>query len=79
MRYEIIVPRTADGSLAVVILSWLKRVGDEVRQGEDVAEAKTEKITLYITAPATGRLVEIRVPAGQQARVGEVIGFIEGD
>ena len=77
MRYEIKVPPTADGALAVTIVSWLKEVGDEMNQGEDLAEATTEKINLYVIAPASGMLAEILVPVGGQANVDDVIGFVE--
>lgn len=77
MRYDIVVPPTADGSLAVTIASWIKEVGSPITKGEDLAEATTEKITLYVTAPADGKLVEILVPVGEQAKVGDVIGFVE--
>ncbi len=78
MRYPLTVPRTADGALAVTILRWLNAVGEDVRKGEDLVEAKTEKITLYVTVPVDGKLVEILAPAGQKVSVGEVIGYVEG-
>ena len=78
MRYKVQVPPTADGALAVTIVAWLKDVGDEVTQGEDLIEATTEKINLYVIAPANGTLVEILSPVGEQAMVDDVIGFVEG-
>jgi len=78
MHYDVVVPSTADGSLEVTIASWIKEVGSPVTKGDDLAEATTEKITLYVTAPADGTLVEITVPVGGKARVGQVIGALEG-
>ncbi len=78
MRYKVQVPPTADGALAVTIVAWLKEMGDEVTQGEDLIEATTEKINLYVIAPANGKLVEILAPVGEQAMVDDVIGFVEG-
>jgi 2-oxoglutarate dehydrogenase E2 component (dihydrolipoamide succinyltransferase) len=77
MRHKVRVPPAADGALAVTIVAWLKDVGDEVTQGEDLVEATTEKINLYVIAPANGKLVEILSPVGEQARVGDVIGLVE--
>jgi len=77
MRYELRIPRTSDGSLAVTVLSWLKKVGEPVKKGEDLVEAKTEKITLYITAPADGHISEVLVTAGKAAGVGDLIGYLE--
>ena len=76
MNVDIVVPSTADGSLEVTIVAWLRKPGDSVARGQDVAEASTEKITLYITAPADGVLESIRIPEGKKARVGEVVGVI---
>ena len=76
MDYDIKVPATADGALVVTIVSWLKSEGDPVAKGEDLAEAATEKITLYITAMADGLLKEIRIAAGGRANVGDVIGVM---
>lgn len=78
MHYDITMPATADGALEVTVVSWIKRVGDQVLKGEDLAEATTEKITLYVTAPANGTLTEILVQVGSKAKVGAVIGAMEG-
>ena len=78
MRYPLSVPRTADGALKVTVLRWLKSVGDDVLKGEDLAEVKTEKISLYITAPESGKLSEILAQPGTLVSVGEVIGYVEG-
>lgn len=78
MRYEVKVPPTADGSLAVKIGSWLKKEGDAVQTGQDLAEAATEKITLYITSPADGVLAQILVQTGEKVQVGTVIAIVEG-
>lgn len=78
MNYDIVIPPTADGSAEVTIASWLKELGSSVKKGEDLAEATTEKITLYVTAPEDGTLKEIYVPVGEKAHVDQVIGVIAG-
>jgi 2-oxoglutarate dehydrogenase E2 component (dihydrolipoamide succinyltransferase) len=78
MRYEVKVPSTADGSLAVKIGSWLKKEGDAVQTGQDLAEAVTEKITLYITSPVDGVLAQILVQTGTRVPVGAVVAMVEG-
>ncbi len=78
MLYDIVIPPTADGAMEVTVVSWIKKVGDPVRKGEDLAEATTEKITLYVTAPADGTLLEIAISAGTKVAVGAVIGAMEG-
>lgn len=78
MRYDIKIPPTADGALEVTVVSWIKQIGDQVSKGQDLAEATTEKITLYVTAPAAGSLSEIIISAGSKVKVGTVIGVLEG-
>lgn len=74
MDYDIVVPSTADGALQVTIVSWISKPGDTVEKGQDVAETSTEKITLYITAPADGIMKSIVIAEGKKASVGDVVG-----
>jgi len=78
MRYNIVIPPTADGALEVTVVSWIKKAGDQVSKGQDLAEATTEKITLYVTSPADGTLSEIIIEPGAKVKVGTVIGVLEG-
>ena len=78
MRYNIVIPPTADGALKVRLVSWIRKTGDQVTKGQDLAEAATEKITLYVTSPADGTLSEILAEPGAQVEVGAVIGLLEG-
>jgi len=79
LRYNIEIPPTADGALKVTLVSWIKQAGAQVSKGQELAEATTEKITLYVTSPADGTLSEIVVEAGSKVKVGTVIGVIDGD
>jgi 2-oxoglutarate dehydrogenase E2 component (dihydrolipoamide succinyltransferase) len=78
MLHDLIVPATADGAQDVTVSMWHKQTGDPVKAGEDVVEANTEKVTLYVIAPADGVLTEILVPEGGLASVGDVLGRVEG-
>jgi pyruvate dehydrogenase E2 component (dihydrolipoamide acetyltransferase) len=78
VRYNIVIPPTADGALEVTVVSWIKKAGDQVLKGQDLAEATTEKITLYVTSPADGTLSEIIVEPGTKVKVSTVIGVLEG-
>ena len=59
------------------VSSWLKNVGDAVMEGEVVAEIETEKANVDLEAPASGRITEILVPAGTDAKVGTVLATFE--
>ncbi len=59
------------------VSSWLKNVGDAVMEGEVIAEIETEKANVDLEAPASGRITEILVPAGTDAKVGTVLATFE--
>lgn len=76
---ELKVPELGESVAEVFIASWLKGEGDRVREGEALVEIESEKATLEIPAPVTGRLIRIGKQAGDSARVGEVIGAVEAE
>ena len=57
--------------------SWTKNVGDTVMEGEVIAEIETDKANVDLEAPASGRITEILVPAGSDAKVGTVLATFE--
>lgn len=79
MRIEIAMPNLGYDMEEGVVQSWLKRVGDEVRRGEPIAEIETDKTTVEMEAMASGRLVEILCEAGSAAAVGAIIAVLESD
>ncbi len=78
MDHELIVPATSDGSLELTITRWLVEVGQTVKKGQDLVEATTEKIALYVPAPVNGVLTEVRVQVGDKVSVGDVVGTVRG-
>jgi 2-oxoglutarate dehydrogenase E2 component (dihydrolipoamide succinyltransferase) len=79
MTYDIVVPPTADGAQEVIVRRWLSEIGQPVKQGKDLVEATTQKIALYVPAPADGVLADIVVPVNGKARIGEVLGHVQAD
>jgi pyruvate/2-oxoglutarate dehydrogenase complex dihydrolipoamide acyltransferase (E2) component len=58
------------------ILAWFKSVGDEIKEGDNLFEVETDKVTMEVQAIVGGRLSEIRVGPGVTAKVGEVVAVI---
>jgi 2-oxoglutarate dehydrogenase E2 component (dihydrolipoamide succinyltransferase) len=56
---------------------WLKKVGDQVVQGEVLAEVETDKITAEVEAPASGVLASIDAEVGTTVPVLARIAVIE--
>jgi 2-oxoglutarate dehydrogenase E2 component (dihydrolipoamide succinyltransferase) len=61
----------------VEIADWLKAEGEAVAQDENVVVLDTDKATVELPAPASGRLTKIVKHKGETAAVGEVIGEID--
>ncbi|MGB0622095.1 MAG: dihydrolipoamide acetyltransferase family protein [Myxococcota bacterium] len=62
------------------LANWLVAVGEEVEQGEVIAELETDKATVELESPATGRLAEISIAEGTEGlRPGVLLGTIECD
>jgi pyruvate/2-oxoglutarate dehydrogenase complex dihydrolipoamide acyltransferase (E2) component len=76
MLTSVRLPNLGAEAADALVAAWLKGVGDVVAQGEAIAEIETEKATVELEAPVTGRLAEILVPAGQEAAVGAVLAII---
>ena len=56
---------------------WLKKVGDEIKRGDVIAEIETDKSTVEMEATAAGTLTEIVHDAGAEVPVGETIAWLE--
>jgi propionyl-CoA carboxylase alpha chain len=55
-------------------------VGDELRAGQPIVSIEAMKMEHVITAPAAGRLAELRVAAGDRIDAGTVVAIVdEGD
>jgi pyruvate/2-oxoglutarate dehydrogenase complex dihydrolipoamide acyltransferase (E2) component len=78
MTDSVIMPQLGETVAEGKILNWFKAVGDEVKEGDNLFEVETDKVTLEVQSIVAGRLDEIRVEAGVVAKVGEVVAVIGG-
>jgi pyruvate/2-oxoglutarate dehydrogenase complex dihydrolipoamide acyltransferase (E2) component len=59
------------------IAAWTRKVGDQVKRGDVIAEIESAKATVEMESLASGTLVEIVHQAGAEVPVGTVIGYLE--
>lgn len=76
MAKPVIMPKLGFTQDSSEIVRWLKQVGDEVEQGDPLAEVTTDKVNMEVEAPMTGILDGIRFDAGTVVPVTEVIAYI---
>ncbi|CAN5605331.1 hypothetical protein BH20CHL7_BH20CHL7_03730 [soil metagenome] len=60
----VIVPQVGEGAADVVLSRWVKQLGDQVIEGEELFEVDTEKATVTVEAFASGTLEAILAPEG---------------
>ncbi len=76
-RVEVLLPQWGMGMSEGTITSWLKAVGDTVKEDEALAEVEAEKVEETLEAPTAGTLVEILVPEGETVEVRTAVAVIE--
>ncbi|WP_192085228.1 pyruvate dehydrogenase complex dihydrolipoamide acetyltransferase [Algoriphagus sp. Y33] len=72
----ITMPKMSDTMQEGTIASWLKKVGDDVKSGEIIAEVETDKATMELESYDDGTLLYIGVEAGDSVPVDGVIAVI---
>jgi 2-oxoglutarate dehydrogenase E2 component (dihydrolipoamide succinyltransferase) len=76
-KIQIIMPQMGQSVAEGKIIQWKKQVGEAVQADEVLLEVETDKTTVDVESPATGRLAICLKQAGETAAAGEVIGVIE--
>ena len=74
---EVRLPELGEEIEKAVVSFWYFKVGDRVKQDDDLVELATDKATFNVPAAASGTLKEIRVSEGSEAKIGEVLAVIE--
>jgi 2-oxoglutarate dehydrogenase E2 component (dihydrolipoamide succinyltransferase) len=77
MAIELKVPEVGESVTEVQIGVWKKREGDAVAIDDSIVEIESDKATVELPAPMAGTVGKILKEAGEKARVGEVIGYLE--
>ncbi|NVK48351.1 MAG: pyruvate dehydrogenase complex dihydrolipoamide acetyltransferase [Cyclobacteriaceae bacterium] len=72
----ITMPKMSDTMQEGTIASWLKKVGDDIKSGEIIAEVETDKATMELESYEDGTLLYIGVEAGNSVPVDGVIAVI---
>lgn len=73
---DVVLPPLAEGIDKANISYWHHKVGDAVKEGEDLVELVTDKATFNLPAPASGILKEVLANEGDEAKVGAVLARI---
>lgn len=72
----ITMPKMSDTMAEGTIAAWLKKVGDEIKSGDIIAEVETDKATMELESYEDGTLLYIGVEAGDSVEIDGVIAII---
>jgi Pyruvate/2-oxoglutarate dehydrogenase complex, dihydrolipoamide acyltransferase (E2) component, and related enzymes len=70
-------PDLGEGLVEGEVVKWHVKEGDYVKEGDPLVDVMTEKATVTLPAPTSGRVVEILIGEGQGVKVGQTLCVIE--
>jgi len=76
MAQIIDMPKLSDTMTDGVLVKWLKKEGDAVKNGDMLAEIETDKATMELESFFDGTLVKIFAPAGSKIAIGAPLAAI---
>ncbi|MEZ4852838.1 2-oxo acid dehydrogenase subunit E2 [Flavobacterium sp.] len=76
MATVITMPRLSDTMTEGTVATWLKKVGDKVKEGDILAEIETDKATMEFESFNAGTLLHIGIAEGQTAPVDSLLAII---
>ena len=76
MSTEIKVPSLGESVVEATVAKWYKNAGDSVVIDEPLLELETDKVTLEVPSPVSGKIEKILSNEGDTVAVGAVLGSI---
>jgi pyruvate/2-oxoglutarate dehydrogenase complex dihydrolipoamide acyltransferase (E2) component len=79
VRHTVKLPRLGDTADDVVVVEWLKSVGEHVVAKEAVLVVETSKVTTEVVSPVAGTVRELLVDTDDEVAVGTPIMIVDGN
>jgi pyruvate/2-oxoglutarate dehydrogenase complex dihydrolipoamide acyltransferase (E2) component len=76
-QIPIIMPQLGESIAEAAIINFLVQPGDTVKADQDLIEVETNKATMTVTSPCSGRVEKFTVQLNESYAVGAVLGQIE--
>jgi pyruvate/2-oxoglutarate dehydrogenase complex dihydrolipoamide acyltransferase (E2) component len=77
MQIPIIMPQLGESIAEATIVSFLVQPGDQVEADQNLIEVETNKATMSVASPCSGRLLGFTAQLNESYAVGEALGQIE--
>ncbi|HMH31463.1 MAG TPA: pyruvate dehydrogenase complex dihydrolipoamide acetyltransferase [Puia sp.] len=79
MEEVILMPRLSDTMTEGVIADWHKKVGDQVKKGDVLADIETDKATMELESYKEGKLLYTGAKKGEKIAVNDLLAIIGDD
>jgi 2-oxoglutarate dehydrogenase E2 component (dihydrolipoamide succinyltransferase) len=76
MQHNVVAPSVGESITEVSILKWAKPNGAQVKNGEVLLEIESDKASVEVVAPVTGKLTIVK-QAGERIPIGAVVATID--
>ncbi len=76
-RVSFKLPDIGEGIAEAEVVAWHVGVGDMVEEDAPIADLMTDKATVEMAAPVSGRVIEIAGAVGDQIAIGSVLAVFE--
>src|SRR5688572_27069738 len=76
-RFEFKLPDIGEGIAEAEIVQWHVKIGDEVKEDQQLADMMTDKATVEMESPVAGKVLELAGEVGDQIPIGSVLVVIE--
>ena len=76
MAIEIRVPTLGESVTEATVATWFKKPGDLIQSDEMLCELETDKVTVEVPSPTSGKLQEIIVKEGQTVSVDALLAIL---
>jgi pyruvate dehydrogenase E2 component (dihydrolipoamide acetyltransferase) len=73
MAREFKLPDIGEGVHEGEVVKWFVREGDPIKENDPVVEVMTDKVTVQIPSPVTGKVLQLRAKEGEVVKVGATL------
>jgi 2-oxoglutarate dehydrogenase E2 component (dihydrolipoamide succinyltransferase) len=77
MSTEVRVPALPESVADATVLTWHRKPGEAVANGENLVDLETDKVVLEVPSPADGILAEIAAPEGETVTADTLLARIQ--
>ena len=76
-RYVFKLPDVGEGTAEAEIVAWHVAVGDVIEEDQNLVDVMTDKATVEMTSPVSGKVISLHGEPGQMAAVGSALVELE--